>query len=30
MHYRESGNGEPLVLIMGLNPPGSAWQPHTE
>ncbi|MET1007068.1 MAG: alpha/beta hydrolase [Propionibacteriaceae bacterium] len=28
--WTEKGQGEPLVLIMGLNAPGSAWQPHVD
>ncbi|MFJ4784067.1 alpha/beta fold hydrolase [Streptomyces sp. NPDC088794] len=27
--YTEIGVGEPLVLIMGLGAPGTAWEPHT-
>ena len=26
--YRESGQGEPLLLIMGLGADASAWDPH--
>jgi pimeloyl-ACP methyl ester carboxylesterase len=26
--YRESGHGEPLLLIMGLGADASAWDPH--
>jgi pimeloyl-ACP methyl ester carboxylesterase len=28
--WTEQGTGEPLVLIMGLNAPGAAWQPHVD
>lgn len=28
--WTEQGVGPPLVLIMGLNAPGSAWQPHVD
>ncbi len=28
--HNESGSGPPLLLIMGLNAPGSAWAPHTK
>lgn len=28
--YEESGQGEPLVLLMGLGAPGSKWQPHID
>jgi pimeloyl-ACP methyl ester carboxylesterase len=28
--YTEHGEGEPLVLIMGLGADGSAWAPHVE
>jgi pimeloyl-ACP methyl ester carboxylesterase len=30
LSHTECGAGPPLVLIMGLNAPGSAWEPHTE
>lgn len=26
--YTESGTGPPLLLVMGLSAPGSAWEPH--
>lgn len=28
--WTEQGQGAPLVLIMGLNAPGAAWQPHVD
>lgn len=28
--YTESGNGHPLVLVMGLGAPGDRWQPHID
>lgn len=28
--YEEFGQGEPLVLLMGLGAPGSKWMPHIE
>lgn len=28
--HTETGSGPPLLLIMGLNAPGSAWAPHTK
>lgn len=28
--WTEKGQGDPLVLIMGLNAPGAAWQPHVD
>ncbi len=28
MYYEERGAGEPLVLIMGITAPGSAWEQH--
>ena len=30
MHYEEYGQGDPLVLIMGLGTDGSAWEEHVE
>lgn len=29
LDYSEAGDGPPLLLIMGLNAPGRAWEPHT-
>ena len=26
--YEEAGQGEPLILLMGLGAPGSKWAPH--
>lgn len=26
--FRESGHGEPLLLVMGLGADGTAWEPH--
>lgn len=28
LHYTERGNGDPLILIMGLGAPGSLWEDH--
>jgi pimeloyl-ACP methyl ester carboxylesterase len=28
IHYEEQGNGDPLILIMGLGAPGSRWKDH--
>ncbi|MFB9275915.1 alpha/beta fold hydrolase [Cohnella cellulosilytica] len=28
LHYTERGQGEPLVLLMGLGAPGSVWEEH--
>lgn len=28
--WTETGLGDPVLLIMGLNAPGSAWQPHVD
>ena len=28
IHYEEQGNGDPLILIMGLGAPGSRWHDH--
>jgi pimeloyl-ACP methyl ester carboxylesterase len=28
IHYEERGNGEPLLLIMGLGADGSRWEDH--
>lgn len=28
MHYTEAGQGEPLILIMGLGASGEKWAPH--
>lgn len=28
--YELRGSGEPLLLLMGLGAPGSAWAPHSE
>jgi len=30
MHYEERGSGDPLVLLMGLSAPGSAWEEHVQ
>jgi len=30
MHYEERGQGEPLVLLMGLSAPGSRWEDHVQ
>lgn len=30
LSFNSSGSGDPLVLIMGLNAPGAAWQPHID
>jgi len=30
LSYQESGSGDPVVLIMGLNASGRAWQPHSQ
>lgn len=29
-YYEERGKGEPLLLIMGITAPGSAWEKHVE
>jgi pimeloyl-ACP methyl ester carboxylesterase len=28
IHYEERGDGDPLILIMGLGAPGSRWEDH--
>ena len=28
LHYEERGQGEPLILLMGLGAPGSKWADH--
>ena len=28
--YEERGNGEPLILLMGLGAPGAKWEPHVK
>ncbi|PWJ59658.1 pimeloyl-ACP methyl ester carboxylesterase [Dyadobacter jejuensis] len=28
LHYELRGEGEPLLLIMGITAPGSVWEPH--
>lgn len=28
LHYRERGEGEPLILLMGLGADGSLWEDH--
>jgi len=28
IHFEERGNGDPLILIMGLGAPGSRWEDH--
>ena len=28
IHYQERGNGDPLILIMGLGAPGNRWKDH--
>ncbi|MFF2091310.1 alpha/beta fold hydrolase [Paenibacillus sp. NPDC058174] len=28
LHYTERGQGEPLVLLMGLGAPGAVWEEH--
>jgi pimeloyl-ACP methyl ester carboxylesterase len=30
LSWEEAGQGDPVVLIMGLNAPGAAWQPHVD
>lgn len=30
IHYRESGSGEPVLLVHGLGSRGSDWQPQVE
>jgi pimeloyl-ACP methyl ester carboxylesterase len=30
LSYTAVGNGPPVILIMGLNASGAAWQPHVE
>ena len=28
LHYQERGDGDPLLLIMGITADGSVWEPH--
>ncbi|MEL6922515.1 MAG: alpha/beta hydrolase, partial [Bacteroidota bacterium] len=30
IHYETQGNGDPLVLIMGITAPGSVWERHAD
>ena len=30
MYYEESGEGEPLLCLMGITAPGSVWELHVE
>ena len=30
LYYEESGQGEPLLLIMGITAPGAVWEKHLE
>ena len=30
LYYEESGQGEPLLLIMGITAPGAVWKKHLE
>jgi pimeloyl-ACP methyl ester carboxylesterase len=30
LHYEERGTGTPLLLLMGITAPGSAWAKHVE
>ena len=30
IHYEERGNGDPLILIMGLGAPASRWEDHAQ
>ena len=30
LYYEEHGNGEPVLLIMGITAPGSVWEKHAE
>jgi pimeloyl-ACP methyl ester carboxylesterase len=30
LFYEECGQGDPLLLIMGITAPGSVWQRHSE
>jgi len=30
IHYEEEGNGDPLILIMGLGAPGNRWKDHVD
>src|SRR5690554_1957894 len=30
LYYEERGEGEPLLLIMGITAPGSVWEKHVE
>ena len=30
IHYEERGEGDPLILIMGLGADGSLWEDHMQ
>jgi len=30
MHYEVHGEGEPVILIMGITAPGTVWEAHVE